>query len=459
MIPVRLWDARIPQPNARRAVCDCNFFQDGELAETADWYGPCLVSSTVDIPRAPTKNRKRYVQGGIAAGGLILITILLASLRPGARSADREVWSPEAVRRGTMVREVRGPGTLVPEHIRWISSLTPARVERIFVRPGPPVTATTALLELANPDVQIEALDAQRQLTAAEGELVNLRTSLQGGRLTQAGVVASTRSQYLQAKRDAAVADSLTIIGGLSRNDVTLAHEKADELEARYDIEKQRLDLLTSTVDSQLAVQREQVVRLRALTAFRLSRLSSLQVKAGEDGVLQELNLQLGQWVVPGTILAKIVQPGKLKAVVRIPETQAAGLAIGQKASVDTRTGLVAGHVIRIDPAAQEGTVTVDLARDGALNGARPDISVDAAITIERLNDVLYAGRPAYGHRNTTVGMFKLVENGRYAVRIPVKLGRTSVNAVEIINGLAEGDSVVLSDMTRYDNVERVKLK
>ena len=413
----------------------------------------------VDIPRAPTKNRKRYVQGGIVAAGIILLTVLLGSLKPAAPSVDREVLSLDAVRRGTMVREVRGPGTLVPEHIRWISSLTPARVERIFVQPGTPVTATTALLELANPDVQIEALDAQRQLTAAEGEQVNLRTSLQGGRLTQAGVVASTRSQYLQAKRDAAVADSLTIIGGLSRNDVTLAHEKADELEARYDIEKQRLDLLTSTVDSQLAVQREQVGRLRAITAFRLSRLSSLQVKAGEDGVLQELNLQLGQWVVPGTILAKIVQPGKLKAVVRIPETQAAGLAIGQKASVDTRTGLVAGHVIRIDPAAQEGTVTVDIALDGALNGARPDISVDATITIERLNDVLYTGRPAYGQPNTTVGMFKLVENGRYAVRIPVKLGRTSVNAVEIINGLAEGDSVVLSDMTRYDNVERVKLK
>src|SRR5256885_166936 len=214
-----------------------------------------------DIPRAPTKNRKRYVQGGIVAAGVILLTVLLGSLKPAAPSVDREVLSLDAIRRGTMVREVRGPGTLVPEHIRWISSLTPARVERIFVQPGTPVTAATALL----------------------------------------------------------------------------------------------------------AVQREQVGRLRAITAFRLSRLSSLQVKAGEDGVLQELKLQLGQWVVPGTILAKIVQPGKLKAVVRIPETQAAGLAIGQKASVDTRTGLVAGHVIRIDPAAQEGTVTVDIALDEAL--------------------------------------------------------------------------------------------
>ncbi|HMG17286.1 MAG TPA: HlyD family efflux transporter periplasmic adaptor subunit [Gemmatimonadales bacterium] len=419
---------------------------------------PCLEH--VDIPRAPTKNRKRYVQGGIAVGGVVLITILLASLKPAAPSVDREIVSLDGVQRGVMVREVRGPGTLVPEHIRWISALTPARVERIFVQPGTPVTSTTILLELANPDVQIEALDAQRQLTAAEGDLVNLRTSLQGSRLTQAGLVASTRSQYLQAKRDAAVAESLTAIGGLSRNDISLARERADELEARYDIEKQRLDLLASTVDSQLAVQREQVVRLRAITAFRLSRLGSLQVRPGEDGVLQELNLQPGQWVVPGTILAKVVQPGKLKAVIRIPETQAPGLAIGQPASVDTRTGHVRGHIVRIDPAAQEGTVTVDIALDDTLPaGARPDISVDATITLERLSDVLYTGRPAYGQPNSTIGMFKLVEGGRYAVRVPVKTGRTSVNAIEIVQGLAAGDSVILSDMSRYDNVERVRLK
>lgn len=419
---------------------------------------PC--QTYVDIPRAPTKNRKRLVQGGIAVGGLLLFTILLASLKPAAPSIGREVVSLDGVRRGTMVREVRGPGTLVPEHIRWISALTPARVERIFVQPGTPVQSGTVLLELANPDVQIEALDAQRQLTAAEGELVNLRTSLHGERLTQAGVVASTRSEYLQARRVAAVADSLELTGGLSRNDVSFAREKASELEARYDVEKQRLDLLTSTVDSQLAVQREQVVRLRAITAFRLSRLNSLQVRPGEGGVLQELNLQPGQWVVPGTILAKVVQPGKLKAVIRIPETQASGLAIGQVASVDTRTGIVAGHVVRIDPAAQAGTVTVDIALDGDLpSGARPDISVDATIILERLNDVLYVGRPAYGQPNSTIGMFKLVERGRDAVRIPVKVGRTSVNSIEIVQGLAAGDSVILSDMSRYDNVERVRLK
>ena len=413
----------------------------------------------MDIPRAPTKNRKRYVQAGVAGGGLILITIVLASLKPAAPSVDREVVSLDGVRRGTMVREVRGPGTLVPEHIRWISALTPARVERIFVQPGTQVAANTVLLELANPDVQIEALDAQRQLTAAEGDLVNQRTSLEGQRLTQAGVVATTRSQYLQAKRDAAAAESVSVIGGLSRHELSLAREKAEELEARYDIEKQRLALLASAVDSQVAVQREQVVRLRAITAFRLGRLSSLQVRPGEEGVLSELNLEPGQWVVPGTILAKVVQPGKLKAVIRIPETQAPGLAIGQVASVDTRTGIVSGRVVRIDPSAQEGTVTVDVALDSTPPAARPDISVDATITIERLNDVLFTGRPAYGQPNSTIGMFKLVEGGRYAVRIPVKVGRTSVNSIEIVQGLAAGDSVILSDMSRYDNVERVRLK
>jgi HlyD family secretion protein len=414
----------------------------------------------VDTPRIPTKSRKRQVQSGVAAGGLVLVTILLASLKPAAPSVDRESVVLGEVQRGAMIRDVRGPGSLVPEHIRWISALTPARVERIFVQPGTPVVAGTALLELANPDVQIEALDAQRQLTAAEGELINLRTNLQSQRLTQTGLVASTRSQYLQATREAAGADSLEAVGGLSRNEASVVRERAGELEARYQIEQQRLDLLTSALDSQLAVQREQVVRLRAISAFRLSRLNSLQVRAGEEGVLQELNLQPGQWVVPGTILAKVVQPGKLKAVVRIPETQAVGLAIGQPASVDTRTGIVAGHVMRIDPAAQEGTVTVDIALDDALPpGARPDMGVDATITLDRLSNVLSTGRLAYGLPNSTIGMFKLIEGGRYAVRVPVKVGRMSVNAVEIIEGLAAGDSIILSDMSRFEDVERVKLK
>src|SRR5262245_58185514 len=235
----------------------------------------------MDIPRIKPPSHKRYVQGGIAAGGIVLLTLLLGSLKAPVPTVDREAIVLDGVRRGEMIREVRGPGTLVPEHIRWVSALTPARVERIFVQPGTPVTAHTPLLELANPDVQIEALDAQRQLTAAQGDLVNLRTGLQSQRLTQQGVVATTRSQYLQAKREAAVADSLGAMGGISRNDVSLAHERETELEARYDIERQRLELYASTLDSQVAGQEEQVVRLRAITAFRLGRLRSLEVVAG----------------------------------------------------------------------------------------------------------------------------------------------------------------------------------
>ena len=396
----------------------------------------------------------------IAAVAVVLATLVLASLKPAAPSVDRATVWIDSVRRGSMVREVHGAGSLVPEHVRWISAVTSARVERIILQPGAKVQAHTVLLELSNPDVQIQALDAQRQLTAAEAELVNLRTSLENQRLTQAGVVATTRTDYLEAKRNAEVAESLGMRGGMSRNDVSHARDKMAELEARYAIERQRLELLAAAEDSELAVQRAQVERLRAIADFQIGRVRSLRVRAGEDGVLQELPLQLGQWVVPGTILAKVVQPTKLKAVLRIPEIQAKDVALGQPAAIDTHNGILPGHVTRIDPAAQEGAVTLDVALDGALPpGVRPDIRVDGTITIERLDDVLYVGRPAYGSANSTVGIFKLVDGGEYAVRVPVKLGRSSVNTIEVLQGLEAGDQVILSDMSRWDAVDRVKLK
>ncbi len=393
-------------------------------------------------------------------GAVVLVPLGLASLEGPVPVVDRESVVVDSVRRGVMVREVRGPGTLVPEQIRWISALTPARVERILVQPGTAVEPGTVLLELSNPDVQIEALDAQRQLTAAEAELVNLRTTLENQRLAQTGVVATMRSEYLQAHRQAAVADSLGVSGGLSRNDISQSLDKAAELETRYQVEQQRLALFAAAMDSQLAVQRAQVGRLKALTAFQLSRVRSLEVRAGETGVLQELPLQLGQWVVPGALLAKVVQPTRLKAVLRIPETQVRDVALGQPATIDTRSGVVLGRVARMDPAAQGGTFTIDVALEGPLPpGARPEISIDGTITLERVPNALFVTRPPYGQAESTTSLFKLIEGGRVAVRVPVQLGRTSVTTVEVAQGLEAGDQVIVSDMSRWDGVERVRLR
>jgi multidrug resistance efflux pump len=419
-----------------------------------------LLHRIVDIPRPPTnKRRQRYLQGGIAAGAVVLLTIFLTSLKPAAPGVDRATVQVDTVRQGTMVREVRGPGSLVPEHIRFITALAAGRVERVLAQPGQHVRPETVLLQLSNPDVQMQVLQAEQQLTAARAELVSQRTNLENQRLTQTGVVATTRTEYLRAKRDAEVAESLGARDGMSRNEMADARDRAAELETRYRVEQARLALMTETVDSQLAVQQSQVDRLRAVAEFQKNVLRSLDVRAGDSGVVSDLTLQLGQYVLAGTLLARVVQPGKLKAVVQIPETQAKDLAIGQKAAIDTRNGVIAGHLMRIDPNAISGTVAVDVALDGAAPGARPDLSVDGTIEIERLEQVLYVGRPVYGQPNSTIGMFKLVEDGDYAVRVPVRVGRSSVNAIEVVQGLKAGDQVILSDMSRWDSVDRVRLK
>jgi len=385
---------------------------------------------------------------------------VLSSLKPAAPTIEGGTPWIDSVRRGEMLREVRGPGTLVPEHIRYISTLASARVENILAQPGQKVEANTLLLELSNPDVQIQALQAEQQYTAAQAQLVSLRTSLQSQRLTQEGVVATTHTDYEAAKRAALGADTLVQHGLIAPNDAAQAKDRAQEFETRYRVEQQRLELMTSTIDSQIAVQASQVARLRAIAQFQETRVRALQVRAGDAGTLTDLSLQLGQWVTEGTILAKVVQPGKLKAVLQIPETMAKDVAIGQPAAIDTRNGIIKGHVSRYDANAVNGTVTVDVALDGALPaGARPDLSVDGTIEVDRLENVLYTGRPAYGQPNSTIGMFKLVEGGHYAMRVQVRVGRTSVNSIEIIQGLERGDRVILSDMSQYDNVDRVKLK
>jgi multidrug efflux pump subunit AcrA (membrane-fusion protein) len=363
-----------------------------------------------------------------------------------------------------MTRDVHAPGTLVPEHIRIIAAVTAGRVEALPVRPGVTVTPATTIVELSNTDVELAALQSEQQLTAAMSSLASLRTSLQQQRLSQEGLVAQTRTEYEDAMRNVAVYDSLDRRKLASANEVASARDKAHELATRLEIERKRLDEMKSSESSQIKLMEDQIGRLRAIVDAQRQRVASMHVVAGETGQLQMLGnptqLELGQWVNPGMELARIAQPGKLKAVLRVPETQAKDIAIGQTASIDTRNGIVPGHVMRADPSAQNGTVTVEVALDGPLPpGTRSDLSVDGTIEIERLKDVLYVGRPAYGQPDNTVGLFKLTPDGKEATRVNVKLGRASVNTIEVVSGLNVGDKVIISDMSQWDNVSRVRLK
>jgi len=419
----------------------------------------------VDIPRERAPDKRRYIYGGVGLVAIIAVVIGVASLKPAAPSIDRSSVVIDSVRRGDMVIDVRGPGSLVPEQIRWVSAITAGRVDRIDVRPGATVTDTTTLLELSNPDVQLEALSAQQQLNAAEAALVTLRISLSTQKLAQEGVVATTTSDYNDAMRNATAFDELEKKGFLAKGllapmDVSKAKDKAVELKARMAIEKQRLDVMSQSIAQQIELQKSQVDKLRDIAQFQQSRIASMQVRAGAAGQVTELSLEPGQYVLPGTNLAKVAQPGRLKAVLHIPETQAKDIQIGQVASIDTRNGIIPGHVIRIDPGAVNGTVEVDVGLDGALpKGARPDLSVDGTIELDRLKNVLYVGRPAYGEPESTVGIFKLTDGGKEAQRVNVKLGRASVNMVEIVQGLNAGDKIITSDMSGSDAQSRVRLQ
>jgi HlyD family secretion protein len=391
---------------------------------------------------------------------LVLATLGLKGLKPAAPRVDRATIWIDSVQRGPLVLQVRGPGTLVPERVRWISAVTAGRVERRLAEIGQTVKPETVLLVLSNPDVQLEALESERQLTAAQGDRVNLRTSLESQRLNQQGALAVARSEYLEAKRNAVAAESLAAKELISVMEASRARDRVEELTTRYEVEERRLGVLAGAMGAQLSLQDAQVNRLRAVTEFQRGRVRSMEVRAGASGILQDLTLEVGQWAQPGATLARIVEPGRLKAVVRIPETQAKDIVIGQPASIDTRNGVVPGRVARIDPAVQNGTVTVDVALEGELpRGARPDLSVDGTIEVERLKDVLYVGRPAYGQGQSSVGLFRLVEEGRAAVRVNVELGRASVNAVEIRGGVQPGDKLIISDMSRWDGYNRVRLE
>ena len=414
----------------------------------------------MDIPRAQVKSRKKYfvIGGGILA--LVAVTVALSRLEPAAPTVERSTLWIDSVQQGTMLRQVRAPGTLVPEQIRYIPAVTAGRVEQVFVRPGETVDENTVLLELSNPDVQLEMLAAQQQLTAAEAQLISLRTNLQSSLLNQEGVVATVQTQYEDAKRIAEVTNALDEKGLSSESEAGRARDNLKELAARLEIEKKRLDILNNTIESQISLQRAQVGRLRDIAQFQRNRVASMKVTAGASGVLQDMNLEPGQWVQPGVTLGRVAQPGRLKAVLRVPETQAKDITIGQPVSIDTRNGLVAGRVFRIDPSVQNGTVQVEAALEGELpRGARPDLSVDGTIEIERLTDVMYVGRPAYGQAESTVGLFRLEPDGNTAVRVNVKLGRSSVNTIEVVQGLNVGDKVIISDMSQFDSAERVRLR
>lgn len=417
----------------------------------------------MDIQRgAEVKQAKRRKRILMTVGLLLALaatTYALSRLQPAAPSVDRSTVWPDTVKRGEMLRNVRGLGTLVPEEIRWIPATTQGRVERILLRPGAQVQADSIILELTNPELEQEALDAELQLRVAQADYENLKVQLESQLLTIRSDVARAQADFTQNTLQAKADEALFKDDLISRHVRDLSANRAAESTTRFDLEKQRLANFAASMKAQLDARQAQVDQRKAYHQLKQSQLDKLRVRAGFAGVLQALPVEVGQQVAPGTNLARVSDPTRLKAEVRIAETQARDIVIGQSATVDTRNGIIPGRVARIDPAATQGTVLVDITLEGALpQGARPDLSVDGTIELERLTNVLYVGRPVQGQPNSTIGLFKMEADGVHASRVQVKLGRTSVNTVEIVEGLREGDTVILSDMSQYDNVNRIRL-
>jgi multidrug resistance efflux pump len=418
----------------------------------------------MDIARPEFKLQKRKRQIVLlSVGSLLLIaaTIGVSRLKPAAPEVERSTVWTDTVKRGSMLRQVRGLGSLIPsqEFTRQIPAETEATVVRIRMLPGSQVKADTILLDMSNPQVEQVALDAKLQLKAAEAEYQSLRVKLQSDLMNQKAGAATVTADYSQAKLQSETDKALYDLGVISGLAYKNSKNKSDELTTRNNIEGERLDINLKAIESQLAEQQAKVDQIHALAALKQKQLDALKVRAGIEGVLVDLPLQVGQHVLPGAMLAKVVQPDHLIAELKVAETQARDVQIGQPASVDTHNGTVSGTVMRVDPAVQSGTVTVDVKLTGELpKGARPDLSVDGTIDLERLENVLYVGRPAFGQENSTISLFKLDLDGKGAVRVPVKVGRASVNSIQIVEGLHEGDTVILSDMSRSDNTDRIRL-
>lgn len=420
----------------------------------------------MDISRPELGRRRRRRRALYSAAALVLLagtTLGLSRLKPAAPRVDRHAIYTDTVKRGEMLRQVRGNGTLVPEEVNWVPAITAGRVERIRVLPGAEVKADTILVELSNPEVEHAAFEAGWQLKAAEAQFNKLKVQLETERLGQEAQAAQLRAECSVAKLDAQADAELAAGKLVDRLTALRSQTKAEQLDIRCELEEKRLRILQDSHEAQLAAQQAEIERLRAVLELRRTQEARLQVRSGLDGVLQRLGdretLQVGQQLPAGALVARVANPARLKAEIKIVETQAKDVAPGQKAVIDTRNGKVAGHVVRVDPAVQNGTVTVDVALDDALpRGARPDLSVEGVIELERLADVLHVGRPVQGQAESLVGLFKVTAGGREAQRVPVRLGRSSVNTIEILSGLELGDTILLNDMSQYDAHDRVRL-
>jgi multidrug resistance efflux pump len=423
------------------------------------------IGFTMDIARPDLKRQKRRRQIILLAVVMVLVVATTAAvlrLKPAAPSVERgTVWT-DTVKRGSMLRQVRGLGTLTPtqEAIRQIPAETEATVVRIRMLPGSQVKADSILVEMSDPEVEQAALDAQLQMKAAEAAFQSLRVTLDSALMDLKASAATVTADYEQAKLQGETDKALFDMGVISGLAYKSSKGKADELTIRNDLEMQRIAVNQKAIESQLAEQQAKIDQMRTLFELKQKQLDALKVRAGIDGVLVDLPLQVGQRVSPGTMLAKVVAPNHLMAVLKIAETQARDVQIGEPASVDTHNGVIPGTVMRVDPAVENGTVTVDIKLTGDLpNGARTDLSVDGTVDLERLDNILYVGRPAFGQESSTISLFKLDTDGSGAVRVPVKVGRASVNSIQVMDGLREGDTVILSDMSRWDSTDRVKLE
>jgi HlyD family secretion protein len=417
----------------------------------------------MDVQRNPSVKRNRRIRQVVyALLGMAAIsgaTVGLARLKPAAPTVEKGTIWPGEVKRGEMIRNVRGNGTLVPEDIRWIPATVNGRIEKLLVKPGAVVNADTILLEMSNPELERDVLDAKTQLDGAKADLANQKVQLESARLSQQSQAATVRADYSQAKIDAEAKAQLAKEGLFSELELKKLKSRADELATRDQIEQKRLEISLDAIKSQIMVYESRIQQFTALYELRRRQLDSLKVRAGMSGVVQEIPAQVGQQVAIGTNLARVADPGRLKAEVRIAETQARDIVQGLRAEIDTRNGVIEGRVLRVAPSAQQGTVLIDVALEGDLpRGARPDMGVDGTIEFERLENVLYMQRPAFGQEKGKITLFKIIEGGKEAVRVPVTLGRSSVSTIEIVEGLNVGDQVILSDTSQYDNVNRIRL-